>query len=290
MHPISSFVTLTYEDRHLPMSEGQPVLYRKDYERFTRQFKRSPWGPQLRYYGVAEYGDDSARPHYHFILFGVGPEWHEELRKAWSIRIDDKDVTPKAMKDGRIFRDRNGKLREMIGLVTADPLIPERAAYAARYVVKKMHKPDDTRLVGRPPEWRSMSKQAGGIGYPAVGWMADMHMTKAGSAALLQRRDVFNGIRVDGKVYPIGEYLRDKLRQAIGWAPNQHRRDLEVDDYHDDQNLIFTPPMDLYSVSSFPRNRKVISAEKAQNAVDSYLKVDKADRQNKRNVTRGAKI
>lgn len=290
MHPITSFVTLTYEDRHVPISEGQQVLYRKDYERFLRQFKRSPWGPELRYYGVAEYGDESARPHYHFILFGVGPEWIDEVEKAWSHRIKPDDVTPKAMKDGRIFRGPKGELREKIGYTTMDPLVPERAAYAARYVIKKMHKPDDNRLAGRPPEWRSMSKQAGGLGFPAVGWLADMHMTKAGAAALAKRRDVFNGIRVDGKCYPIGEYLRGKLREAIGWPSSQQYRDLEFDGY-DDQELVFAPPMDLDSVRAFPKNRRLASEQKAKEAVDGYFKVEKAERRHKAlHVTRGAKV
>ena len=289
-YPETSFVTLTYEDTHIPIADGKEVLYRKDYERFTRQFKRSPWGPNLRYYGVAEYGDDSARPHYHFILFGVGMGWLTELQRAWSIAIKPDQVTRKATKEGRVFRDRKGKLREMIGYVTVDPLVPERAAYAARYVVKKMYKPDDTRLQGRPPEWRSMSKQAGGIGTAGVGWLADMQMTAAGSKALRKRRDVFNGIKVDGKVYPVGEYIRDQVRNTLGLAPSQARRDIEHDDYHDDQELVFTPPFDLYEVAHLPRNRRLIDAEKAEKAVDAYVAVEKQQRQAARTITRGAKI
>jgi hypothetical protein len=289
-YPETSFVTLTYEDSHLPIEDGVEVLSRKDYERFIRQFKRSPWGPRLRYYGVAEYGDESARPHYHFILFGVGLGWLEELKRAWSVRRKREDVSEKAVKEGRMFKDAKGKLREMIGYVTCEPLTPERAAYAARYVVKKMHKPDDTRLKGRPPEWRSMSKQCGGLGISALGWLADMHTTNAGSKALQQRRDVFNAIKVDGKVYPIGEYLRCKLRELLGVLPTQSGRDLASEGYHNDQELPFAPPMDLYSVRSLPRNRRIIDAEKLQVAPEALARIEANARKAKKRLPSGARI
>jgi hypothetical protein len=288
--PETSFVTLTYEDRHVPINElGLEVLHRKDYERFIRQFKRSAFGPNVRYYGVAEYGDKSLRPHYHFILFGVGAQWLPEITKAWSVRIKPKDVTRKAMKEGRIFRDNKNRLCETIGYVHVDPLIPERAAYAARYVVKKMNKDDDSRLCGRPPEWRSMSKQHGGLGSSAIGWLADMHATKAGSEALKRRRDVFNGIKIDGKVFPLGEYLRNQLREVVGIPSNQDRRDLEHADYVDDQELVFTPPFDLYSVRGLPANRKVLDEQSKAKAAETIPRISKEDRQAHRRQG-GAKI
>ena len=286
--PETSFVTLTYDDAHLPMIDGLPVVYRKDYDRFKRQFKRSAFGPTFRYYGVAEYGDETFRPHYHFIMFGVGPGWLEEIRKAWSVRIREKDVTPKAIKEKRIFRDHKGQLREQLGYVTSELLVPERAAYAARYTAKKMNKPDDTRLKGRTPEFRSMSKQQGGLGVSGLGWLADMHATNAGSKALLKNRDVFNGIKVEGKVWPIGEYLRSQLRELVGVEPNQAKRDLNHDDYQED--LVFAPPMDLYSVRGLPRNRRVLDGEAKEKALDSYIAVEKNQRREKRKITRGAKI
>jgi hypothetical protein len=287
-YPETSFVTVTYEDSHIPIRDGLEVLHRPDFDRFRREFGRTSHGPNFRWYGVGEYGDDSLRPHYHFILFGVGLGWYDELCYAWSDKIDQKDVTPKAVKEKRILRV-DGKYREMRGFITCEPLVPERAAYACGYVIKKMHKPDDTRLKGRPPEFRSMSKQMGGIGVSGLGWLADMHMTSAGSKALRQRRDVFNSIRVEGKTYPIGSYLREKLREILGIPSQQKYRDHLLVEYPDDQEAVFAPPLDLADVYNLPRNRRIRDAEKIEVAPQALARIEAIARKQKRQP-KGAKI
>lgn len=284
-YPETSFVTLTYEDRHVPSEDGLQVLSRRDYKRFIKQFGRTSFGPNCRWYGVAEYGDDTLRPHYHFIMFGVGPGWLDEIKQAWSKRVRPEHVSRKMVKDGRVFVDpATGKHRELLGYVSSEYLVPERAAYACGYVVKKMHKPDDTRLGGRPPEWRSMSKQKGGIGISGVGWLADMHMTRAGAAALAQRRDVFNSIKVEGKVYPIGEYIRDRVREVIGIPTNQSDRDRSLDCY-DDQELVFAPPYDLADVHNLPRNRRILDAQKIEIAPQALARIEAIQRKQRRHPT-----
>lgn len=73
MHPVSSFVTLTYE--HLPRHEncrcrlksGMSLCY-PDFQRFMYRLRRR-LGP-TRFFMCGEYGEINARPHFHVLLFG----------------------------------------------------------------------------------------------------------------------------------------------------------------------------------------------------------------------------
>ena len=58
------FLTLTYDDAHLP-ADG--LLQRVDVQRFIKRLRHHC---QFRYFGCGEYGSKNKRPHYHIILFG----------------------------------------------------------------------------------------------------------------------------------------------------------------------------------------------------------------------------
>ena len=92
LHDANSFVTLTYDDEHLPHDRG---LRYDDLQRFWKRLRKEV-GP-LRYFSVGEYGDETLRPHYHACIFGhdfttnkvqvrdgANPLWtNETLSKAW---------------------------------------------------------------------------------------------------------------------------------------------------------------------------------------------------------------
>ena len=63
-HDQNSFVTLTYNDQHLP--EHGSLQYRD----VTKFIKRLRHHAKFLYYYSGEYGDDNGRPHYHLCLFG----------------------------------------------------------------------------------------------------------------------------------------------------------------------------------------------------------------------------
>ena len=100
-HEENSFVTLTYDDEHLPELDMSLVpfgqlpftLWKPDLQNFFKRYRKD-LDFKIRYYSVGEYGDHTFRPHYHFIGFGV-PYWHEELIKDnWQNGIVDiGDVT-----------------------------------------------------------------------------------------------------------------------------------------------------------------------------------------------------
>ena len=172
-HERNSFVTLTYDDEHLPAGG---TLVPRDFQLFIKRlrFCLSDVVP-FRYYGVGEYGDTSWRPHYHAALFGVGPELAQVVNKVWGL-----------------------------GHTMSGDLSLASAEYIAGYVTKKMTKKDDVRLQGRHPEFARMSLKPG-IGADA---MSDVGASLTGALERysLSPMDVPCSLRHGGKDLPLGRY------------------------------------------------------------------------------------
>lgn len=66
LHKQNSFVTLTYSPEHLPPDNG---LHYEHFQKFIRRLRKK--APKFRFFMCGEYGDDTDRPHYHAILFGL---------------------------------------------------------------------------------------------------------------------------------------------------------------------------------------------------------------------------
>ena len=68
----NEFITLTYNDKHLPVDHG---LDHRHFQKFIRSLRKKS-KQKIRYYMCGEYGKATeengyiARPHYHAILFG----------------------------------------------------------------------------------------------------------------------------------------------------------------------------------------------------------------------------
>lgn len=61
------FITLTYDENHLPFPVGvNKEDVQKFFKRFRKKFKKNQ---KFTYFLVSEYGSISSRPHYHFLLF-----------------------------------------------------------------------------------------------------------------------------------------------------------------------------------------------------------------------------
>jgi hypothetical protein len=65
LHLVNSFITLTYREEDL---EERSLNY-KHFQRFMRDLRRAK-GP-VRFFAAGEYGEQTFRPHWHAILFGV---------------------------------------------------------------------------------------------------------------------------------------------------------------------------------------------------------------------------
>ena len=70
-HKQSSFLTLTYDDDHLPDSAS---LEKRDYQLFMKRYRKHlatyEQGKKIRYLACGEYGERLGRPHYHALIFG----------------------------------------------------------------------------------------------------------------------------------------------------------------------------------------------------------------------------
>lgn len=113
------FLTLTYNDDQLPQ-RGQ-----LHYEHIQKAFKRlrHAVGP-FRHYTCGEYGDDSKRPHYHSLLFGV--DFHEDRRPI------------SRLSEHQVWRSPTLEKIWTFGNSSIGSLTFESAAYVARYCMKKV--------------------------------------------------------------------------------------------------------------------------------------------------------
>lgn len=137
-HSQSCFITLTYDDIHIPRrmygshATGEVVgdsysLDRRDVQLFLKRLRKHLEPLKIRYFGCGEYGESTFRPHYHMVLFG----WTPPDLKKYSIR------------DGNVYWISEvlssiwGKGHVVIGEVSA-----KSAGYVARYTTKKLYGDD----------------------------------------------------------------------------------------------------------------------------------------------------
>lgn len=140
MYRDNSFVTLTYDDDHLPLNGSLDVTHWQDFMKRLR--KRV--GHRIRYFHAGEYGGKLGRPHYHALLFGLGfPD-----KVFHTIRNGNKVYKSEFLKS--VWTHGN----VLIGSVTF-----ESAAYVARYCLKKVvgEEADDHYGV-KVPEYVTMSR------------------------------------------------------------------------------------------------------------------------------------
>lgn len=257
-HFQSIFVTLTYNPENLPISEvGEATLNPTHLRAYMKKFRTLYSGENgaVRFFACGEYGKATKdngyieRPHYHLILFGVNINAAQMIQDAWT----------------------NSK-GETMGFTSLGELNADRAAYIAQYTTKKMTKIGDKRLGDRHPEFARMSMR-NGIGFPAVGWLANTMSSKSGMESIAEYGDVWNSVRIDGKIWPLCLYLRRKLRSAMGLSQCSRERAAQLDhiDYSTGEVIANKPLPENYgpwadlSGSNVPlnnaRKKKIHTAE-----------------------------
>lgn len=118
MYDDNCFITLTYDDAHLPVSGS---LDKREMQLFFKRM-RERVGP-FRYFHCGEYGDSLSRPHYHACIFGFD--------------FPDKELF-REKADTRLFTSPLLDSLWSRGFCTVGNLTFESAAYVARYVTKKV--------------------------------------------------------------------------------------------------------------------------------------------------------
>ncbi len=69
-HQSSIFLTITYDDDHIPENQS---LKKSDLQNFFKRLRKWYYPQRLKYYATGEYGEKTHRPHYHAIIFGLNP-------------------------------------------------------------------------------------------------------------------------------------------------------------------------------------------------------------------------
>lgn len=200
-HDKKSFLTLTYDDEHVPYTTTGKYNLRPDDIRLFWNRLRNYYPPKsIHYYAVGEYGHEGDRqwnPHYHAALYGVACD-------GQVIRLPD----PR-----RCWCDTCALVRKVWGKgnITLDELNDTTSNYTAGYIEKKMTSDDDYRLEGRHPEFSRSSK---GLGASAVPLIADAIKTEFGHLAL-KYDDVPMQLKRGKSAIPLDRYMRTKIRKAL---------------------------------------------------------------------------
>lgn len=122
-HKDNCFITLTYDDEHLPSDLSVDVVHWQNFARLLRKRMGS-----FRYFHCGEYGDKNLRPHYHAILFGLDFADKVRLKKnALGDWLFTSELLSSCWKKG---------------FSTVGAASYRSAAYVARYAVKKATEPN----------------------------------------------------------------------------------------------------------------------------------------------------
>lgn len=179
MHDHNAYVTLTYDDQHLPENSS---LKHYDFQCFIKRLKQCASrteklltdsaerrkidgkgtitsGEAIKYYMGGEYGsgENTERPHYHAALFGVNFK-------------DQEYFTTRGENDLYISKTLSELWRQ--GHCSIGELTFESAAYIARYCMKKITgdlakahyeriNPETGEIYSKTPEYNRMSKGLG---------------------------------------------------------------------------------------------------------------------------------
>jgi len=164
------FITLTYDDDHLPSDRS---LHYEDFQKFMKRLRKRFKGLELgkdpalkepypiRFYMAGEYGENFGRPHFHACVFNFD--------------FPDKKVWKRTNSGSMIYRSKALEELWPFGFSSIGDVNFQSAAYVARYIMKKVtgraaddHYEDTNQetgeIVERRPEFNKMSLKPG-IGY-----------------------------------------------------------------------------------------------------------------------------
>lgn len=173
-HKYCSFITLTYNDKNIPISSKKCyTLNKTDLQLFIKRFRKNT-GAKIRYFASGEYGDNFNRPHYHIIMF------------SGSSSICNRDIVQNCWAKGFVVVSRTVNLTRM--------------AYVAKYTCKKLNGSLAYNAYEKndiEPEFALMSRR------PGIGFF-EIEKNKK------ELRNSKN-IKLNGKKYPISRFIYNKI-------------------------------------------------------------------------------
>lgn len=133
LYDYNSFITLTYDEDHLPADRGLKFEDFHVFRKSLQDYVRNNHNARIRYYACGEYGKNSdptldtplGRPHYHAIIFNFQ---FSDLELVGTNPLGD-------------LRFKSEKLEEMWGKGNTEVgnVTEQSAEYVARYSVKKIN-------------------------------------------------------------------------------------------------------------------------------------------------------
>ena len=152
------FVTLTYDNDHVPQIEGQEgefgslTLDKIDLQLFFKRLRKKFSDKEIRYYACGEYGENTLRPHYHAIIFGLALE-------------DFPDRVPLGRNELGQLHYKSAVFQRIWsnGFIVLADVSWKTCAYVSRYVQKKVFagKQIMSDVFGAEPEFSLMSRRPG---------------------------------------------------------------------------------------------------------------------------------
>lgn len=126
LHDLKCFITLTYDDLHLPVDGSLNKKHMQDFlKRLRKRHAAANAGAKIRFFLCGEYGDSTERPHYHAILFGVDfADKRPHSKGSQGDQLYKSELLDSIWGHGHCF----------IGSVT-----PESCGYVSRYIMKKVN-------------------------------------------------------------------------------------------------------------------------------------------------------
>lgn len=234
MHRYNSFLTLTYNEKNLPahgnLTKSHAVAFNKALlkalckgrgaflcattsSKVHSRYGAPPHAPSFRFYLAGEYGETNLRPHFHICLFGVD--------------FADKVYLTKTATGSKLYRSPTLERIWKKGFSSIGELNFESAAYAARYVMKKITgsralshyekvDPDTGEIIRMQPEYNNMSRMPG-IGKP---WL-----DKYGKDAYPEGRIIIRGRKVHTPRYYDQQF---KKHDPLGYEALEYSRQIDA--------------------------------------------------------------
>lgn len=173
-----------------PVCPETPTLLKTHLRQIGNALRRHGYA---RHFGVGEYGTETGRPHYHFLVFGADPWVLKNCLEA----------------DGWSF-----------GYIHTRPVTgSKQMAYTAGYTLKKQA--EKTYLPGQEPE-TAIRPIGPALGMPYISTLAHWFSHQP----FAKTRDVPRFFRYDGKLWPFSNYQRQKIRKMLGRDLLQNQCDL----------------------------------------------------------------
>jgi len=197
-----AFVTLTYNDEHLPEDRS---VFKEEIQLYLKRLRERLKGRDIKYYAIGDYGELEKRAHYHLIIMNVdGADRADNLgrlkRKEAIIRTND-DWYHMHMAWGKGYTDIQ-RPRSTGGV----------GGYVANYLSKQSKAIEAAEKMGLAPPFRMMSKQ---LGLRSVVLLATKFREDSNVKWPI---NYIEKVGTDGKIYKhsLGRYLRKKLHEVAG--------------------------------------------------------------------------